>query len=80
MSSSDIVPVLSDLARFLRNPVIKLEPSDRVRELQDQIDELRLEKDKLQLQYDRLLSVYQDEMNRVFVLQDLCRENGLKVR
>lgn len=65
---------------FLSDPVIRLEPSERIQELTSELDHLRLEYSKLQLEHDRMKSMYQEEMQRVFFLQDICREHGIKWR
>lgn len=68
------------VSQFLSDPVIRLEPSERVRELELEVQRLRLEYQNLQLEHDRMRSMYQDEMNMVFHLQDICREHGIKWR
>lgn len=68
------------VSEFLNNPVIRLEPSERVRDLQSELDHLRLDYEKLLLEHERMKSMYQDELSRVFRLQDICREHGIRWR
>lgn len=65
---------------FLLDPVIRLEPSEKVARLERQLDELRRDYSKLQLEHERMKSMYHEEMQRVFYLQDICREHGIHWR
>lgn len=72
--------VLSDLSVFLRNPVIKISPTDEVCDLRSELSALQEKYDKLAAEYDKLLCRYRDELNFNMRLQDICKSNGVKWR
>lgn len=72
--------LLSDLSAFLRNPVIRIMPSEEVAALQIQLQDLQKKYDDLQLENKRLTSLYGQEVNRCLVLEDFCRSKGLSWR
>lgn len=74
--------LLSDLSRFLRNPVIKVElcPSDEVAALQLQITDLMSALDQERVKYSVLEVKYADEVGRSLHYEDLLRYHNIKFR
>lgn len=74
--------LLSDLSRFLRNPVIKVElcPSDEVAALQLQITDLMSALDQERVKYSVLEVKYADEVGRCLHYEDLLRYHSIKFR
>lgn len=74
--------LLSDLSRFLRNPVIRIEsaPAVEIVALQNQLQDLQLKLDESDKKYDKLLISYREEVHRCLHLQDLCKAHGIRWR
>ena len=74
--------LLSDLSRFLRNPVIRIEsaPAVEIVALQNQVQELQRKLEESELKYDKLLISYREEVHRVLHLQDICKSHRISWR